>query len=80
MEDSLVLQPWESPVMDLHGYLHGDKAQLLRSHLLLLCRLESQHHPGEPVPLLEGLSSKDNRSCCFHIESLNAKAVVMVSV
>lgn len=78
MEDSLVLQPRESPVMDLHG--SGDKAQLLRSHLLLLCRLESQHHPGESVPSLEGLSSNNNRSCCFHFELFNAKAVVMVSV
>lgn len=53
----------------------GDKTQLLRFDLLLLCGLESQHLPGESVPLLEGLNG-NNSSCCFHIESLNTKAVV----
>lgn len=32
----------------------GNKNQLFRSDLLLPCRLESQHHTGESVPLLEG--------------------------
>lgn len=39
-------------LIDLHD--SGNKTQLFRSDLLLPCRLESQHHTGEPVPLLEG--------------------------
>lgn len=55
----------------------GDKTQLLRFDLLLLCGLESQHLSGESVPLQEGLNSSDS-SCCFHVESLNTKAVATV--
>lgn len=52
MEDNLVVQLQEFTLIDLHD--SGNKNQLFRSDLLFPCRLESQRHTGEPVPLLEG--------------------------
>lgn len=52
MEDNLVLQLQEFMLIDLHD--SGNKTKLFRSDLLLPCRLESKHHTGESVPLLEG--------------------------
>ena len=64
-----MVQLQEFTLIDLHD--SGNKTQLFRSDLLFPCRLESQRHTGNLSHCLRG---SDNRSCCFHVESLKCES------